>query len=410
MNSIKRSIKKRGFLKTIIFIGGSIFYYLVRLIYDKILNHLKVNENEILFYSVPDFSDNAKIFYEYLIKNLSSKKYIWLVKNKTKKDTKATRYVKFSSRFHTGPTLKALYYAATSKHIFYTHVSPLDKIKVKDNQIIINLWHGCGYKDSEKKVSKYIEINYFDYVLVPGKAFVETKSHFFGCSKEKVLPIGYPRYDILLSDDKKTEALLKEIKGNNKLIVWMPTFRKTLDGLFPEEKITKNYDMPLLDSDDDFDKLNRICKDNNIVLCIKRHPFQLKYAAEDLELSNILFIDNEFLNDNNIELYSFLRYSDALITDYSSIAIDYLLLDKPIGFTLADFDDYLKARGFVFKEPLKYMPGYHIYNKGEIKSMLLDIANNVDKYKADRTLIMPEVHNKCDNYCERIKKKIFDLK
>lgn len=407
MKSIKRSIKKRGLLNTIVFLVGSIFYYLFRLVYDKILKHLKVNENEILFYSVPDYSDNGKVFYEYLVKNLSSKKYIWFVKNKIQKDTEKTKFVKFSSKIHTGPTLKALYYAATCKYIFYTHVSPLDKIKAKKDQIIINLWHGCGYKDSEKTARKYVEINYFDYVLVPGKVFIDTKSRFFGCAKEKVLPIGYPRYDLLLNEDKKTEALVKELKENNKLIVWMPTFRKTIDGLFPEEKISKNYDMPLLDSNDDFYELNEICKKNNIILCIKRHPFQLEYAAESLELSNIIFIDNKFFNDNNVELYSFLRYSDALITDYSSIAIDYLLLDKPIGFALADFDEYLKTRGFVFKDPLKYMPGYHIYNKEEIKVMLIDIAANIDKHKNSREVIMDEVHNKCDNYCERIKKEIF---
>ena len=82
-------------------------------------------------------------------------------------------------------------------------------------------------------------------------------------------------------------------------------------------------------------------------------------------------------------------------------------MDKPIGFALADFDEYLKTRGFVFKDPLKYMPGYHIYNKEEIKVMLIDIAANIDKHKNSREVIMDEVHNKCDNYCERIKKEIF---
>ena len=49
--------------------------------------------------------------------------------------------------------------------------------------------------------------------------------------------------------------------------------------------------------------------------------------------------------------------SDALITDYSSVYFDYLLLDKPIGFTVDDMELYIKDRGFIFNNPEEYMPG-----------------------------------------------------
>lgn len=408
MDFLKRSIKKRGFVNTIIYAIVSVFYYLIRLIYSKILDSIEVKNDYVLFYSTPDFYDNAFIFYKYI----SSKKYkiIWLINDKKSfLDDENVKTIQFSSKMHTGPTLKSLYYTSKSKYIFYTHVSPIQGISSKKEQIIINLWHGCGYKNDVKSNEKYINRNYFDYVLVPGNLFIDTKAKFFGCKKEQILPIGYPRYDVLLNENEYTKKFVTNFKKGKKLVVWMPTFRKTIDGLFPEEK-SNGYDIPIMDSDDDFKSLDNICKKNNIILCIKRHPFQISYSAEKLNLSNIFFVDNDYFKNNKLELYSFLRYSDALITDYSSVAVDYLLLNKPIAFILSDYNDYLGSRGFVFENPLEYMPGYHIYTLNEFNSAIIDIANNKDIYAKQRKKIIDKMHNTCDNYCERIEKKIFSLK
>lgn len=399
-------IKKRGLILTIIYCLITAIYKFIKFFYIRILKMSKVEENIYIFSSRPDFSDNAKYMYSYILNKHEgvNEKYIWLV-NFDYQSTDCnnnTKFIKLNSKFHKGQSLKALYYISKAKMIFFTHTSPMKELKKKDDQIIINLWHGCGYKSVEKGEKSWIDDNPFDYALVPGTVFIKTKSEFWGCNENQILPIGYPRYDLLFQENLDAEKYKKKICSNNKLVVWMPTFRKTINGNYPEEQVCSNYDLPLLSSDSEMKYLNEICKKENIVLCIKRHPMQLAYSCEHLHLSNIIFIDNEFLVNNNIDLYSLLRYSDSLITDYSSIAIDYLLLDKPIAFTLNDFESYSKSRGFVFDDPKKYMPGHHIYNFSDLIDYLKSVAEGQDAYKGDRDRIMSDVHNRCDNYCERI--------
>jgi CDP-glycerol glycerophosphotransferase (TagB/SpsB family) len=54
------------------------------------------------------------------------------------------------------------------------------------------------------------------------------------------------------------------------------------------------------------------------------------------------------LQSIGIQLYQLLAYSEALITDYSSVYFDYLLLDRPMATTLDDVDCWKKGNGFAF--------------------------------------------------------------
>ena len=49
----------------------------------------------------------------------------------------------------------------------------------------------------------------------------------------------------------------------------------------------------------------------------------------------------------DIPVNRILGKADALISDYSSAAIDYLILDRPIGFLLKDVEEYGNSRGFI---------------------------------------------------------------
>ena len=409
-------LKRKGVLRCVIYTVLFPFYLVLFSIFSILFKIVKPRKDYIIFKSYPDYSDNSRVLYEYMEKNGFAKKYIWLIDKNTNKEKlqhmnkkNNTLFVYDSSKYHKGLSIRALYYLNKSSMIFYTHGSVIGNYKHKKNQLIINLWHGCGYKKGSKHSNgkKWIENNYFDYVLVPGKVFIKTKSDSFGCKEDQVLPLGYPRYNLLQNNNIKTEQYVKRIASNNLLIIWMPTFRITNyiednKNYFPEEKEYINSDLPLINSKEELNELNEICKSKKITLCIKRHPNQKKYRCESERYSNIIFIDNKTLEEEKIDLYSLLRYTNGLITDYSSVAIDYILLDKPIAFTLEDFEKYSKSRGFVFKDPKKYMPGHHIYNFDDLKKYLNDVSNNRDIHLDDRHIIMDEVHNPCDDYCKRI--------
>ncbi len=417
MNHIKQKYVEKGFIGFITFCITSIIYFICTYIYKTYLYlFVPVKKNQLLFISTPDYADNAYAFYKYMQNHYKNQyDYIWLISKsypELPSDTIDTHFIRYTSKRHRYQTLKAIKSILTSEYIFYTHISPMQTLKKRNKQSIINLWHGCGYKAHERTASQSKQTdNRFDYVLVPGKEFIATKQKFWGCVQEAILPIGYPRYDQLFIKSDTARQYAIDIKQNaNTLVIWMPTFRKTKNNQFPEESITYNYDLPILHSIDSLKELDFYCKQFNIKLCIKRHILQIDYEEENIPCQNIVFIDNDDIEEAGIQLYEILPYTDALISDYSSIAVDYLLLDKPIGFCLDDFEQYKSTRGFVFDDPLTYMPGTHIYTFEDLIQFLADVATDKDPYTNERHEMMTLMHNPCNNYCERIWQTIQALK
>lgn len=361
-------------------------------------------ENRMLFETGDDFTDNGRALFEYLVANGYNKKYeiIWLVHEPAKYQQYVTENVKFVQSFKNRSTIRraeAYEYALTSKYIFYT--TAVNWIGMsRRNQLFIDLWHGCGYKANKNNRKVF-----FDYCLVPGDVFVETKKEFFGCSSKKILPLGYPRYDLMMngSDTARAykEKLLKET-NSEKLILWMPTYRHASSERLNEETLNNEFNIPIVDDADKLLELNDFCKENGILLVIKKHYLQVPYDFGENILTNIIYLENKDLTKNEIQLYEFINCSDALISDYSSVAIDYLLLDKPLGFTLDDYEAYTESRGWVFDDPLEYMPGKHIYNMQEFKDFVTDIRTDKDDYVQRRADVREKTHNVCDNYCQRV--------
>lgn len=372
----------------------------------------KIDDKLIVFSSEPDFSDNSRVLFEYLQKNDFADKYkfVWIVKESDKfRDTaykyKNTVFISkndeymYQSREVLENLLKAKFY-------FGTHIRQKRLRKANTGQTIVNLWHGCGFKDTQEMPWN----DAFDYMLVPGDVFIETKSKFFGCDKGMILPIGYPRYDLFFTKSLVASEFASLFKQNpqTKLIIWMPTFRKTDKNKYPEEQIDYDYPIPSLRSDDDMLKLDIFCRKKNVVILIKKHLYQKNFGIDSSALTNIVFIDESNFSEKNVQMYEFLPFTDALISDYSSISIDYLLLDKPIGFTLDDYDMYKKTRGFVFDDPRDYMPGNHIYNFKELCSFINDISENKDKYSSERKNVKQHTNKYDNNFCKRITER-FEL-
>lgn len=367
-------------------------------------NPPKIVPNRIVFETNDDFTDNGRALFDYMIENHYQDKYeiIWLVNDPAKYKKYNQHNVKFVQKTVPGfpqRSLEAFTYALSAKYIFFTQAFNWIGVSRKE-QILFNLWHGCGYKSNkgDRRV-------FFDYVLVPGDLFIETKKEFFHCSEKKILPIGYPRYDKMLHGSDAAaafcERILKE-HGSDQIVLWMPTYRHATSERLNEETLNNKYNIPIIESEEYLRTLDRFCHDNRILLVIKSHYLQVPYDFGDEPLSNILYLTNADLAESDVQLYEFIHYSDAMISDYSSVSIDYLLMDKPIGFTLDDFENYTESRGWVFDDPLEYMPGEHIYTEKDLLDFLTDIHNGRDKYKEQRDMVRKLAHNPCEDYCRRV--------
>ena len=394
-NKIIQIIKYRGLVNTAISITLDPLRRLIARILMPLFS-LCNRKKIIVFQSTPDFCGNTKYLYDYYLKQSKYDDYlfVWFITDKNNASTieknPHTKAVISETKRTRGYTLSAYYYMAKAEILYCDHSQSEFKYR-KPNQIAINLWHGCGYKDNHTKTS----LNWFDYALVPGPVFIKTKSKFWNCKEEKIIPIGYPRYDHFLKNNRHQ-------KNETKTVIWMPTFRKTVRGAYAEESYERDYDIPLLHNTKQLEELNKECAKRNIKLIIKRHPCQIPYKDEKSSLTNIIFKSNEDLEKEKIDLYSLLAETDALISDYSSVSVDYLLLNKPIAFSLDDYDAYSETRGFLFENILEYMPGAHLFNYDDLVKFLESVSSQKDTHAKDRSKMIKIMHNPTKNYCKRI--------
>jgi CDP-glycerol glycerophosphotransferase (TagB/SpsB family) len=91
-----------------------------------------------------------------------------------------------------------------------------------------------------------------------------------------------------------------------------------------------------------------------------------------------------------------LSRADAMITDYSGIYYDYLLLDRPVALTLDDFEQYKNEKGFCYDNPLELLCGYRVNTLDELLLFFDDVKNNVDRYYKDRISVKAKVNKYLD--------------
>lgn len=293
----------------------------------------------------PAFFDNSKYFFLYLLNNTDEKVY-WLSSSKAEIE-KLTSMGLPVVRF---PSLKGVYLLLRAKYTFH-HYGP-DQLNhiLQRNAIQIDFWHGTPLKKIRYDVVQkpHPRNNLLLSLLKKGgKEYVASTSkylsktilcHAFDVSEDRMLNFGYPRMDVLgLTKSENIEfcrkyssELLKYIdlaKEYKTVFLYMPTYRDDDDDYFNKADI-------------DYDLLNSRLEEMHAVMFIKLHP--LTKGANFEGFKNIVQINND------VDIYPFLVYTDYLITDYSSIYFDYLVLNKEIIFIPYDLDKYTETRKLYF--------------------------------------------------------------
>ena len=106
--------------------------------------------------------------------------------------------------------------------------------------------------------------------------------------------------------------------------------------------------------------------------------------------------------------YVFLKMADVLITDYSSIYFDYLLLDRPIIFFAYDLEEYLSDSREMYFDYDEFTPGEKVNDYQELKSGIVKVIYYSDQYKEARNLMRNYVFD-YDISCNNIVFKITEL-
>ena len=289
------------------------------------------NNNRWLFGSGFGFRDNAKYFYLEISNNKKIETY-WISKSEIETQLLNKRGVRAVYQ----KSLYGLYLCLTSKVYIFTHNSGDISYFMSGNAIKVNLWHGLLFKavnlgvNSEYASNPMLQSNFFnpmkyerlDVFLQPSPFTYNDFCRMFYIREDGNVQDSYPRCDIFNKSPQTLEGMMNKdggeivemyrlLQGKTCSYIYMPTFRDMAADFFEASGINIQL-------------VNNIMKEQNSLLLIKFHHNDLKKLNDYPSLSNVYFVQT------NVDVYPILSFIDVLITDYSSIYYDFLLLKKPI--------------------------------------------------------------------------------
>lgn len=332
-----------------------------KIVYKLIIHFpVHIRKNRILFSSIPTMSDNCLALFEYLEKTNSSYDIWWQINgaDENKLSYKKT-VVKGGNIFQ---KIKYYHVLKTSKLVIITH----HPLPVSKKQNVITLWHGEPFKKWDNLGKNLVTDEKNNYFVTANKNTELLRKNVYHITNVNYYHSAQCRLSLFFDDKRieKVRVLLSEM-GIKKFIIFMPTFGGS----------KKNDDFLSFD----YKKINDELKKKDLFLFIKLHPH---YRLEDFPtincFSNIKVVDKTFFEDNSLELYSFLSQSSGLITDLSSVFIDYLFLDKPIAFNLSkeNFDNNLNAIKCTFED----LPGEIISSTEELISFCVEFCASLTSF------------------------------
>ena len=346
------------------------------------------------------YNYNSRYLFEYVKENLPEITPLFVINDSELRNSLSSKYGK--QYFIETENIQGIRQALSAGVWFTSAGLPAYGIGLHKKRLIINLWHGVPLKKIallDPNLKKAARI-YFKKIFSENYTCILTTSHeliplmarSFAVSEDKIKVWGQPRNDGLFQKNDCREILgqlFPDLPEYTKTVLYAPTFR--------------DYGQVQLFPFKDFDQkqLEAFLDEKNMLLFIRTHVAEQGSAAPYLG-KRIRFLGNEQAED----VTGILNIFDCLITDYSSIYIDYLLTDKPMIFLPYDRQQYLDGRGMNFDYD-DVTPG----PKPETFNDFLDaLSPKEDFWKSERTRVnrlFNEIQHPCAaDICNKVLKMI----
>nr|WP_319540131.1 CDP-glycerol glycerophosphotransferase family protein [uncultured Methanospirillum sp.] len=245
-------------------------------------------------------------------------------------------------------------------------------------KVLINTWHGIPLKcmffsdlsASKADLKEVQRLNgQTNYYLVSSSIEASLITRCFLLDPRKIAFWGHPRNDELSNDSSKKNIskLFPKLPEYSTTILYCPTYRKGVSTRF----------FPF--NDFDIKRFEEFLEQNRIIIFTRGH---VQDFGEDKIIQNSRII--ELGHDILQEINEILPEIKILITDYSSIFFDYLLLNKPCIFIPYDIKEYKHNVGLLFDNYNYWTPGHKVFTYIEFIKVLEEILSGHDTYKAKR--------------------------
>lgn len=243
-------------------------------------------------------------------------------------------------------------------HGLYTAVRP------PGDRLVVNLWHGDG-----PKATNDTDLVRSTVVVAQTRLWGDYKARVFGLPSSAVAVVGNPRIDQFCEQLTAEQMDRLRLRPDRRTVLWLPTYREARG--------------PRARSMSDGDQLTRSEPVQHLVaaladaaarlgldLVVKPHPLDV----DDYTGLALPVLSDRDLADAGATLYQLLGRCDALISDVSSAWVDFLVLDRPVGFYVPDLEEMQRRRGYNVDDFAGLAPGTHLRSAQDAGTFLEQVA------------------------------------
>jgi CDP-glycerol glycerophosphotransferase len=349
--------------------------YVIDFLFRLISRFIPKNDCLMVFHSTPDFCDNPRAFYEYIAEAHGEQyRCVWLVESEDWRNRLIDAGI--PAEFLNSP--KALWLFARAKYIITSHTYGVS-LRVP-GQIYVNLWHGMPLKaigmleSSSTELARGLIHDRWYLSIATSQIMKSVLSASLGLVARRVMVTGQPRNDRLYCSPEVARECLERLIGKRlsgkRVVLYLPTYRVSdvrRDGV----DILSN---PFYAEPDIATELSNWLRSRSVEFIVKPHPHEIACLPARLP-DGVSIIAEHSLRETLVDLYDILPAVDVLVTDYSSVYFDFLLLDRPIVFHVPDLEQYRADRGFAILPFEYWTPGPKTFVP---QSLIAEIGSSLD--------------------------------
>lgn len=335
------------------------------------------------------FSSNSKYLFLHFLKNEPDYNVKFVINDEEKLQALTQQYGDHFIDTRTKEGKKIAIHAAT--WIVSWLDLPLGGLFLRFRRYVLHLGHGIllkglGFTETDghfiKKLYYFLNKSNITCSLATSDFMAKLVAKSMGTSVRRTVICGQPYTDALFNEP----IALPEIDKSQFNVLYAPTWRKHSDvKLFPF-------------ADFDFEALENFLIENNIHIYVRFHPAYEETIPKDiLQMKNVsLFSAKKYT-----EVMDYINIFDTLITDYSSIYLDYMPLERPLIFLPYDLDEELKTSGFVM-DYMENTPGLKPSSQAEFIDALLKAKNSAEQFLPSIQQLNQKLNCKPKDCCKQV--------
>lgn len=340
------------------------------------------------------YSDNPKVFFEYVCKHHPEITAVWI--SNEKDVVNKIRKLGYKACLSRSPEGILTQYRADKVFVCTSAHDDLYAPTIGRKTKIINFWHGIPIKkimydafseslsgEKYKNIWGKLEIfltpyneNRNDIIIATSIETQELLANAFQLTKQQTIISGFPRNDVFYSPKQNQKKA-----GEKFQCLYVPTFRGEVGSEFNLFE-SYGFNVELIDS---------VFYANGIILVLRFHPFNRPSA----ELCSKISATKCIRIDETQDLYETITSYDLLITDYSSCYLDFILSKKPVLFSPFDLNSYMKNdRNLYYDYESVTLPPYS-YNWNDLLENIIKVKNDqyLGDYKVKYENLLKRFHN-----------------